>query len=54
MTVHLFSVPFFSVGLHRNLNMCDENQKYFPVTQLTIVFNFCMDTGCNSFKNQAS
>lgn len=53
MTINLFSVPSFSVGLHHNLNMLDENQKCFTVTQLNIVFCFYMDIGCISYKSQA-
>lgn len=47
MTVNLFSVTSFSVELHHNLNMFDENQKYLAVTQLNIVFHFYMDISCN-------
>lgn len=52
MTVNLFSVPSFDV-LHHILGMLDENQKYFTVTQLNIVFDFSGDFGCNSYKSQA-
>lgn len=47
MTVNLFSVLSFSVELYHNMSMLDENQKYFTVTQLSIVLNFCVDIGCN-------
>lgn len=41
MTVSLFSVHSFSVGLHHKLNMFDESQKYFSITQFNVIFHFC-------------